>query len=70
MAAVLLTSFEMCVGRTVESIQRCLLSVQSNMGVVLKHPAREMPSDGLDDMVRFASLQQPRHDRVPQVMEP
>jgi hypothetical protein len=29
-----------------------------------------MAGDRLDDMIGFASLKQPRHDSVPQVMEP
>jgi len=39
------------------------------MGVVLKHPSREMSGHRLDDMLRFAGLEQVRHHGVAQVMK-
>src|SRR5437899_12900629 len=47
-----------------------LLGRQANMRIVLEHPARQVPGDGLDYMIRLPGFEQSRHDSMPQVMEP
>jgi hypothetical protein len=55
---------------SIQPVERLLLCVQANVRIVLKHPPREVAGDRLDNVIGLAGLEQPRHNCVPQVVEP
>jgi hypothetical protein len=54
----------------IEGVERLALRVDSDMRVVLQHPARQMTADGLEHVVRHAHLGKLGDHRVSQVVEP
>ena len=51
-------------------VERLAFRVDSDVRVVLQHPARQMTADGLEDVVRRAHLCQLGDNGVPQIVEP
>src|SRR4051794_29518071 len=59
-----------CLSGFAETVKCRSLRRQPDVRVVLQHPAPQVSGNRLNDMVRLSRFKQPRHHRVPQVVEP